>query len=89
MKLSKRLSDMVFFAAWCKNHNADPALVAELRQLVDANARYWARHYKHSDCHGKRINELFKELGATNVSWPGLFPTFTLNGSRECMLPDF
>lgn len=92
-KLSKRLTDQVRFAWFCKEYKLDPKDVAQLIAL--AHRAYSAGERATGDGSPKarraekttsaRFEEKAKELGFS-VSWSGLWPTVSC-GSFDVHLP--
>lgn len=88
MPLTKRLQDMVHFARWCEREKCEPSSVATLMQFVDLSAKHWADDFAEDKQLEEDIEQLMQDMKLTNVSWPGLYPTFTTPaGNDNVMLP--
>ena len=90
MRLPKRLSDAVHFAAWCKREQQEPAAVARLLVLAYAAKRAGERNCNEgTDATHKaelraadRFEKAAAELGYI-VDWPGLWPVLQRHGQDE------
>lgn len=99
MRLPKTVENAVCFANWCSNNKLDPRKVGELRVLVNRRAATWVRQNNQEmdwDAAERKIEKLdgqiemmAKDMGITNMDWPGLYPTFTTPaGFNNSMLPE-
>lgn len=93
MRLPKRLSDAVFFAAWCKREGKEPAAIARLIVLAHkakAAGETWCNvpHYPR-ERYDKAMAAF--EAAAVNlgyqVDWPGLWPTLRNMAGQHVDLP--
>lgn len=100
MRLNKTLQFAVDFANYCEIEQLEPYKVAELRALVDRKVNLWVRqnneqiytdviYSRRMEKLKDQIDEKAREMGITNLKWPGLYPIFsTPGGGKDRMLPE-
>lgn len=86
MRLNKSLADAVAFARFCREHQCDPAQLAQLiAQVQRSKSAYERNNFEAHEKHRDEAEKLAFELGF-EADWPGLYPILRKDG-RDYFLP--